>query len=154
VAVASDAASGAASDAHEVAADRLARLGQRYTAGRRALVEVLIGAEAPLTILEIVAAGHALAQSSAYRNLTVLEQAGVVGRITSGQEHARFELAHDLTGHHHHLICSTCGAVRDFTVSDRLEQQLERTMRQTGELNDFEVEHHRLDLVGVCAACR
>jgi Fe2+ or Zn2+ uptake regulation protein len=143
-----------ASDAHEVAAERLGRLGQRYTAGRRALVDVLVGADAPLTILEIVAGGRALAQSSAYRNLTVLEQAGVVGRITSGQEHARFELAHDLTGHHHHLICSTCGIVRDFTVSDGLEQQLELTMRQTAELNDFDVELHRLDIVGVCAACR
>jgi Fe2+ or Zn2+ uptake regulation protein len=143
-----------AADLQDVVAERLGRHGQRYTSGRRALVDVLVGADAPLTILEVVARGHSLAQSSAYRNLTVLEAAGVVSRIISGQEHARFELAHDLTGHHHHLICSTCGSVRDFTVSDHLEQQLERTLRQTAEQNDFDVEHHRLDLVGVCAACR
>jgi Fe2+ or Zn2+ uptake regulation protein len=143
-----------APELHDLTAERLARLGQRYTGGRRALVAVLAEAEAPLTILEIVARDRSLAQSSAYRNLTVLEQAGVVSRIVAGQEHARFELAPDLTGHHHHLICSTCGSVRDFTVSEQLEQQLELTLRQTAELNDFDVEHHRLDLVGVCAACR
>ena len=141
-------------DLHDVAAERLGRQGQRYTAGRRALVDVLAGADAPLTILEVVARGDALAQSSAYRNLTALEQAGVVDRIISGQERARFELAHDLTGHHHHLICSVCGSVRDFTVSERLEELLERTLRLTARQNDFDVEHHRLDMVGTCADCR
>jgi Fe2+ or Zn2+ uptake regulation protein len=101
-----------------------------------------------------VARADALAQSSAYRNLTVLEQAGVVDRIISGQERARFELAHDLTGHHHHLICSVCGSVRDFTVSEDLERQLDRTLRRTAEQNDFDVEHHRLDMLGTCADCR
>ena len=143
-----------AADLHDVAAERLGRQGQRYTPGRRVLVEVLAEADAPLTILEVVARGDALAQSSAYRNLSVLEQAGVVDRIISGQERARFELAHDLTAHHHHLICSACGSVRDFTVSERLEAQLERTLRLTAEQNDFDVQHHRLDMVGTCAACR
>lgn len=143
-----------AADPHAVAAERLGRQGQRYTSGRRALVDVLAGTDAPLTILEVVARADALAQSSAYRNLTVLEQAGVVDRIISGQERARFELAHDLTGHHHHLICSVCGSVRDFTVSEDLERQLDRTLRRTAEQNDFDVEHHRLDMLGTCADCR
>ena len=46
--------------------------GQRYTAGRRSLVEVLGQAGRPLTAAEILEAGS-LPQSSAYRNLAVLE---------------------------------------------------------------------------------
>ena len=38
-----------------------------------------------------------LAQSSAYRNLVVLEQAGAVNRIVTADDFARFELAQDLT---------------------------------------------------------
>ena len=106
------------------------------------------------TILEVLDRGRSLAQSSAYRNLAVLEQAGVVHRIIANHEHARYELAQDLTEHHHHLICSRCGAVRDFTVPASLEAELERTLRQTATSNDFEADHHRLDLVGVCASCR
>ena len=54
-----------------------------------------------------------------YRNLVVLEQAGVVRRVTSTDDFARYELAEDLTEHHHHLICSSCGTVDDFTASRR-----------------------------------
>jgi Fe2+ or Zn2+ uptake regulation protein len=141
-------------DLHEVAAHRLRLHDQRYTRGRRALIDVLAAAEAPLTILEVLDRGRSLAQSSAYRNLAVLEQAGVVHRIIANHEHARYELAQDLTEHHHHLICSSCGAVRDFTVPASLEAELERTLRRTATSNDFDADHHRLDLVGICAACR
>jgi len=141
-------------DLHEVAASRLRQQDVRYTRGRRALVEVLAEADAPLTILEVLERGRALAQSSAYRNLAVLEQAGVVHRIIASHEHARYELAQDLTEHHHHLICSRCGVVRDFTVPDELEEELERFLRDAAVSNDFDADHHRLDLVGICAGCR
>jgi Fe2+ or Zn2+ uptake regulation protein len=141
-------------DLHEVVSARLRQQDQRYTRGRRALIEVLGAADAPLTILEVLERGRSLAQSSAYRNLAALEQAGVVHRIIASHEHARYELAQDLTEHHHHLICSRCGVVRDFTVPDELEADLERTLRRTAASNDFDADHHRLDLVGICAACR
>ena len=48
-----------------------------------------------------------------YRNLTVLEDAGVISRVVTHDEWARFELAEDIGGHHHHLICEQCGTVRD-----------------------------------------
>ncbi len=143
-----------ASDLHEVAALRLSQHDQRYTRCRRALVDVLSSAEAPLTILDVLDRSRTLAQSSAYRNLSVLEQAGVVHRIIASHEHARFELAQDLTEHHHHLICSICGTVSDFTVPDDIEVALERTLLETATRHDFQADYHRLDLVGTCAACR
>ncbi|MDZ7733678.1 MAG: transcriptional repressor [Acidimicrobiia bacterium] len=83
----------------------------------------------------------------------MLERAGVVRRIVTSDEFARYELAEDLTGHHHHLICSRCGAVEDFTVSPHLERSLERTAGRVVENTGFTVEHHRLDLVGTCETC-
>jgi Fe2+ or Zn2+ uptake regulation protein len=140
-------------DLHPAIAARLDGDGQRYTSGRRRLIEVLVGAGRPLTAAEVLAEGS-LAQSSAYRNLAVLEAAGVVHRIAGSDEFARFELAEDLTDHHHHhLICTSCGEVADFTVPDELEQAVEELARQVVASAGFQVDHHRLDLYGRCASC-
>jgi Fur family transcriptional regulator, ferric uptake regulator len=140
-------------DVHDTVAVRLRAAGQRYTGGRRRVVEALAGAGAPLTIPDVLAAGPRIPQSSAYRNLAVLEQAGVVRRIVASGDFARYELAEDLTEHHHHLICATCGAVEDFTVPPSLERRLVRAVREVEESTGFSAQHHRLDLVGTCADC-
>ncbi|MGE3621235.1 MAG: Fur family transcriptional regulator [Acidimicrobiia bacterium] len=140
-------------DLHATATARLQRDGQRYTTKRRALVEALAGAEHPVTIPQLRERRPDLAQSSAYRNLAVLERAGVVHRIVTTDEFARYELAEDLTEHHHHLICSRCGDVADFTVGAALEADLDQALTDVARDSGFQVAHHRLDLVGTCAAC-
>lgn len=141
------------SEIHETAAGRLQSAGQRYTQGRRTLVELLARAGGPLTIAELLALDGALAQSSTYRNLAVLEESSIVHRVVGTDEFARFELAEDLTGHHHHLICSSCGSVADFTISTELEAGLASAFRELTEATGFQPDHHRLDLVGVCGDC-
>ncbi|MEM9201937.1 MAG: Fur family transcriptional regulator [Actinomycetota bacterium] len=126
---------------------------QRYTKGRRALAAVLCDAGQPVTIPQILAANGQLAQSSVYRNLVVLEDAGVVTRIVTNDEFARYELAETLTEHHHHLICSACGDVTDFSLEQRTETTLDNALHRIAENLGFTVEGHRLDLVGVCSAC-
>jgi Fe2+ or Zn2+ uptake regulation protein len=143
----------ASDDLHETVALRLRRAHQRYTAGRRALVDVLAGAARPMTLPEVLSGDADIAQSSAYRNLVVLEEAGVVDRIVTRDEFARYDLAEDLTGHHHHLVCFTCGSVDDFALSPELEHDLGRAFRRVAGRAGFSLDHHRLDLVGRCARC-
>lgn len=114
---------------------------------------VLASADAPLAIPQVLERAPSLAQSSAYRNLTVLERAGIVHRIVTADEFARYELAEDLTGHHHHLICSTCGEVRDFTMPPGVECEIDRALGAVAGEHEFAADHHRLDLVGTCARC-
>ncbi|HMK12294.1 MAG TPA: Fur family transcriptional regulator [Acidimicrobiales bacterium] len=140
------------SDVDVIAAGRLRRDGQRYTTSRRELVSVLVE-HGPMTIPEILRKKPGLPQSSAYRNLAVLERSGVVRRIITSDEWARYELAEPLAEHHHHLICARCGAVVDFTVSTKLERSLDAALNQVALDNGFEVHDHRLDLVGRCATC-
>lgn len=140
-------------DLHPTISTRLAGAGQRYTSGRRELIEVLARTDRPLTAAEIGSAGD-LSQSSAYRNLAVLESAGVVHRIAGSDEFARFELAEDLTDHHHHLICERCGSVADFTLADGLELALESAMGHVAASTGFIADRHRLDLLGRCATCQ
>lgn len=138
---------------HRSVAESLRGAGQRYTKNRRDVIVILDAAERPLTIPEILEEGDGLAQSSVYRNLGVLEESGVVHRVRSTDEWARYELTEDLTGHHHHLICSSCGAVDDFTVPRELEEALHDTFDEVADDTGFAPEHHRLDLVGTCSRC-
>jgi Fe2+ or Zn2+ uptake regulation protein len=133
---------------------QLAGSSQRFTATRRAIVSVLADADGPLSIPEIMEATDDLAQSSVYRNLAVLEQAGVVTRVSGVDDRVRYELGEHLTGHHHHLVCTSCGAVADVRIPDALEQDLERVLTRLAGSAGFAMEHHRLDLIGRCAACR
>lgn len=143
-----------ATSLHDTVANRLRRAGQRRTPNRDALVDVLGAASRPLTIPEILAADATLAQSSVYRNLVLLEQVGVVHRIVTNAEFARFELAEDLTGdHHHHLICSGCGAVEDAPASAGIERALDRAIDEVERATGFRTSAHRIDLVGLCRDC-
>ena len=139
---------------HEQVGLLLLRCDQRYTRLRRALVETLSGAGRPLTIPEILQTNPGLSQSSAYRNITVLLEAGAARRVAGTDDHGRFELAEDLAGHHHHLVCSSCGKVSDVRSSPRLERALADAARAAADEDDFDVVEHRFDLVGLCADCR
>jgi Fur family transcriptional regulator, ferric uptake regulator len=141
-------------DVHAAAAARLERVEQRYTSGRRDLVEVLAGAGRPLVVAEIVERQRGLAQSSAYRNLVVLEQAGVVRRVPGADEFARYELDEDLTEHHHHLVCLNCGKVTDYTMSDQLERAVTKAVAAITDETGFEPTAHQLDLFGLCTDCK
>mgnify|MGYP001024217965 CR=1 FL=1 len=122
---------------HQRIAGRLRDDGQRYTSNRRDLVDVLLTAARPITIPEIMTSRDGLAQSSVYRNLTVMERAGVVTRVVTNGEWGRYELAEDLTGHHHHAICSECGAVADVELGDRLERAILAALDDVSERTGF-----------------
>ncbi|HVN50075.1 MAG TPA: transcriptional repressor [Acidimicrobiales bacterium] len=140
-------------DVHAIAASRLGASGQRYTPSRRAVVEALQRAGRPLTIPEILEGDRALPQSSAYRTIAVLTQVGVVRRVVAVDEFTRFELAEDLSSHHHHLLCTSCGLVADFELPPALERELEAAFEAAATEQRFESIHHRVDLVGRCTNC-
>ena len=140
-------------DYHNAASERLRQAGQRYTRNRHALVETLSATTRPLTIPEILKVGRALAMSSAYRNLAILEQAGVVHRIVTRDEFARYELAEDLTAHHHHLICVNCGEVEDFKAPPRFEDSATTALGRVAAKAGFQIRSHRLDVLGLCRNC-
>ena len=140
---------------HDGVAVALATVEQQYTANRRTLVTLLASIGQPVSLPEIMEREPQLAQSSVYRNLGVLEQAGVAVRIVTNDEFARFELAEAHGGHHHHhLICSSCGAVEDFTLSSGAEATIVRELAELSHRHGFAPSEHQVDLVGLCADCQ
>ena len=141
-------------DVHERAETRFRTTGQRYTPARRRLVDILLEAGSPQAMHGILDRGRGLKQSSVYRNLAALERAGVVRRILADEGgFGRYELAEDLTGHHHHLVCFNCGAVEDVDLAPAFEQTLEAELAELADRTGFSAVSHRLDLIGLCRAC-
>ncbi len=127
---------------------------QRYTTGRRRVVTALRHGTGPLTMAQILAHDASLSQSSVYRNLTILEEVGAVTRIVTGDDFSRYELAEHLTEHHHHLICTSCGDVVDFSLDDQVESTLDSSLHVAASALGFVASSHRLDLLGTCQNCR
>jgi Fur family ferric uptake transcriptional regulator len=140
-------------DLHAIASARLLGAGQRYTGQRRRLLELLARTPRPRSLPEILRSSRGLKQSSTYRNLAVLEQAGLVRRVITEGEFARYELTEDITHHHHHLICSNCGRVEDAAIPAGFERTLDRTLDELARQAGFATVEHRLDLIGICRSC-
>ncbi len=145
----------AGADRDTVIAARLERAGQRYTAQRRTIVDVIASAGRPVTAPELLAAsGHQLSQSSVYRNVAVLTDVGVLRRLPTGGDFDLVELDEDLSGHHHHhLHCTSCGTVLDVPAGPRLEQAVAAEAVELAADLGFVVDGHSVDLYGRCADC-
>ena len=141
-------------DVDQLIASQLQTVGQRYTNNRRRLISILLRSSKPLSINQILDMDPELAQSSAYRNLTVLEEAGSIARIVTSADHARYELAEEILEHHHHIICSPCGEILDFHLSDSIEETLEASLQEIADQIGFTLDTHRLDLIGTCTLCK
>jgi Fur family transcriptional regulator, ferric uptake regulator len=134
----------------EVAA-RLRGRGQRWTAQRRLVVEVLGGTDGHVTGSELVERCRArdpeTTPSTVYRTLDLLEELGVVrhGHGADGREEFHVRPA----GEHGHLHCDRCGRRWEIEPSDA--SGLVDALR---ERHDVAVDLSHLTVVGRCATCR
>ena len=84
--------------------------------------------------------------SSVFRALLWLEQSGVAQRVDLGDGKARYEASGE---HHEHVQCERCGDVSMVPVCI-VEGAASEIERSTG----FQLQAHRLVLVGLCPTCR
>ncbi len=130
----------------------LKKHGYKLTPQRRAVLKVLSSSQEHLTptdIYEKVRSEHSgIGLVTIYRLLQILTELGLICEVHSGDNCGRY-LIRRQTVHHHHLICSACGTVVDFTDCDlsELEQRLSRDTR-------FEMEGHLLEFYGRCRNCQ
>lgn len=131
----------------------LAGVGARYTTGRRALIEALADIGGPVTVEELLAHDPRLPSSSVYRNVSLLEAAGAVERVSVGDDRSRVELSQAIVGHHHHLVCNRCGRVDDQRLSDSQEAWLHQELADVAAAAGYQAQGHRIDIVGRCGSC-
>ncbi len=141
----------------QVWADRaeaaLSAAGHKRGGARRALLELLGGQTCALTAPEIESAlgasGRGVSRASVYRILDELERLRLVSRVETGQAMVRYERAHgEGEGHHHHLVCDSCGLVMPFS-----DEGLERAIDELSARVPLAVAEHEIVLHGACEAC-
>jgi Fur family transcriptional regulator, ferric uptake regulator len=134
---------------------QLRRHGIRYTKGRRAVIRTIAAANGPRSAAELHSAlADKVPLSSLYRSLTVLEEAGVVVPHHGAGGVTRFEMAEWLSGHHHHLVCTECGAVEDIEIPKAHERRLRDLIADVSEAASFAATDHSLEIEGRCSRCR
>ena len=130
----------------------LRQRGFKITPQRRAIIEVITRSREHLTPAAIhgkVSRRHpGIGLVTVYRTLEMLSGLGLICEVHAGGD-GRSYLTRRPAGHHHHLICSDCGAVADFTGCDLGELE-RRLARQTG----FSIRSHLLEFLGQCRECR
>jgi Fur family ferric uptake transcriptional regulator len=130
--------------------------GVRLTSARRLVIRSLADHPGPRSAADLdVAMRRKVPLSSIYRTLLVLEESGLLTRFRDSDGVAKYELSERVTGdHHHHFVCIRCGRTDEVAIPERLEQTITRLIDAVGTERAYEVTDHRLELEGVCEACR
>lgn len=122
------------------------------TRQRDQIANVVLGADGHLSVEEIERVlrdrGVRVGTATVYRTLEVLVRAGVARAHNFGEGFKRYEPA-PAQAHHEHLICERCGTVMEFA-----NERLERMIPIIADEHQFQVRRHRVELYGLCKACR
>lgn len=134
--------------------------GYRMTVGREAILDVLSKAEEHLSAEDIYMRVHKIypniGLTSIYRTLDILDSIGLVNKFDFGHGRARYELAESSTGksHHHHLVCTGCGLIIDYT--DFIDEEvalLKKTEEGLSKKYKFNITNHLIQFYGLCNSC-
>ena len=126
--------------------------GYKPTSQRKIVIQTIASSEGHLTPTAIYDKVHQdhpnIGLVTIYRTLDILTKLELICEVHAGGNYRSYLMRRPLE-HHHHLICSDCGTVVDFTDCDLsgLEQKL---CRETG----FDIEDHLLEFVGQCQNCQ
>ena len=136
--------------------------GYRFTLPRQTILDVLSRTSRHLSAEDVYMAVHKaypnVGLATVYRTLELLVQMGLVYKFDFGDKRARYELAEGVKGaenHHHHLVCTGCGRVVDYTdfINEEVEL-LSQTEKGLSKKYNFEITNHLIQFYGLCDKCR
>ncbi len=135
--------------------------GYRITIPRQEILNALSNTNEHLTAEDIYIKVHkaysGIGLTTVYRTLELLVNMGVVVKFDVGDSKARYELAMGPKGirHHHHLICTTCGRIIDYTdFIDEEKDLLDRAEKGLSKRYNFKITNHRIQFFGLCDRCK
>lgn len=132
-------------------ATELRKHGYKLTPQRQAVIDTIVASQDMLTparVYEKVSREHPdIGLVTVYRTLELLSRLGLICELHSGGTCPTYTASNP--EHHHHLICSACGKVVDFT-GHNLAPLENRLTRESG----FKIQNHVLEFIGVCSTCQ
>jgi Fur family ferric uptake transcriptional regulator len=125
--------------------------GHRLTPQRMLVIEALHNADKHISAEEIYEQLHSRYPyaniSTVYRTLELLKKLNLVTEADFGEGCVRYHVAEK--GHHHHLVCRSCGKVID--MDESALHPLEDTLLQE---YGFDADLRHLAISGECKGCR
>lgn len=126
----------------------LKQAGASLTGSRKHVFQALLTRH-PVAMADLVELCKTHAdRASVYRTIDLFEKLGIVQRVHVGWKY-QLELGEAFNDHHHHATCRQCGAV----ISLHESPQLETVLNQIGEAHKFVIEHHQVEITGLCRTC-
>jgi len=131
--------------------ETLLEKGHRLTPQRMLVIEALHSADEHISAEEIYEQLYSRYPysniSTVYRTLELLKKLDLVTETDFGEGRVRYHVAEK--GHHHHLVCRSCGKVID--LEESVLQPLEYTLLQE---YGFDADLRHLAISGECSGCR
>ena len=128
------------------------RKGMNTTAQRKTIAEVFFSLPGHHSLEEfyniITKQDSSIGQTTVYRTLKLLCEAGFATEIHFSDDITRYEIVKP-TSHHDHLICLSCGKIVEIC-----DQRIEKWQQEIAQENGFTLSGHVHNLYGVCADCR
>ena len=135
--------------------------GYRLTIPRGAILDTLSKTTEHLSAEDVYQTVHkdnpGVGLTTVYRTLELLVQMGLVFKFDFGDGRARYELAEGPKGerHHHHLVCTSCGRVIDYTdFIDEEKELLGQTEQGLSKKFNFKISNHLIQFYGLCDSCQ
>ncbi|MDP9073546.1 MAG: transcriptional repressor [Actinomycetota bacterium] len=138
-------------DPVEVIIARIRDRGGRATDARRATIRVLLNTgqshlSADDIVNQVKLAHPEVAESTIYRNLTTLEDLGVVEHVHLGHGPSTYHLTED---GHQHLLCEECGKVIEVP-----EETFAPLAEQLATTYGFQIHPRHFAIMGRCRRCQ
>lgn len=116
----------------------------RVTPQRRAVIDAVETLEGSFTVVDVFERARrkerSLGLATVYRTVELLREAGSVRQLAGAYVRCH-------SGHHHHLVCVSCGSVEETELCGA--PSASEVRRRHG----FRVETHELEVYGRCARC-
>ncbi|MDQ7991681.1 MAG: transcriptional repressor [Propionicimonas sp.] len=90
--------------------------------------------------------GSAVGLATVYRTLAAMATAGELDAIRTPDGQVAYRTCSP--GHHHHLVCRTCGRTEEITLPG-----LEAMVRTIASDHGFGELDHELEFFGICGSC-
>lgn len=135
--------------------ERLKQKGYKLTPQRRAVLDAVVNNVGKHLSTEeiydlVKTECPEIGLATVYRTLLLLSDLGILSKLNLEDGCVRYELnLHEEDHQHHHLICTSCGAVIEVVMDllESLEDEIEKNY-------EFKIQDHKVKFFGLCKNCK